>query len=98
MTTSEILPGNPGGKTDPGISGPAEAVRPTIDLDQPTLHREEKVFANLRAAFVMRGHALHRTHPADGPVTYLAERWGLVRYLPSIDAARRFFEVIGGRL
>lgn len=67
-------------------------------LDFPTAERTEKVFSTLRAAFAMKGHALHRTDPADGPVTYWAERWGLVRHLPSIDTARLFLEQIGGRL
>lgn len=68
------------------------------DLDFPTTERSDKVFSTLRAAFAMEGHTLHRTDPADGPVTYWAERWGLVRHLPTIDAARRFLEQIGGRL
>jgi hypothetical protein len=68
------------------------------DLNFPTAERTEKVFSTLRAAFAMKGHALHRTDPADGPVTYWAERWGLVRHLPSIDTARQFLEQIGGRL
>ena len=58
----------------------------------------DKVFHSLRAAFALHGHALHRTDPNDGAVTYWAERWGLVRYLPTIDAARQFLEQIGGRL
>lgn len=66
--------------------------------DFPTAERTEKVFSTLRAAFAMRGHALQRTDPADGPVMYWAERWGLVRHLPSIDTARQFLEQIGGRL
>ena len=68
------------------------------DLDFPTYERNDKAFSTLRAAFAMKGQTLHRTNPADGPVTYWAERWGLVRHLPTIDAARRFLEQIGGRL
>ena len=56
----------------------------------------EKQFATLRAQFALHGHALHRTSPKDGAVTYYAERWGLVRYLPTLDAARRFLAQIGG--
>ena len=67
-------------------------------LDFPTVQRNDKAFSTLRAAYALEGHTLHRTDPADGPVTYWAERWGLVRYLPSIDTARRFLEQIGGRL
>lgn len=68
------------------------------DADFPTSERNDKVFSTLRAAFAINGHTLHRTDPADGSVTYWAERWGLVRHLPTIDAARRFLEQIGGRL
>ena len=68
------------------------------DPDFLTCGRNDKTFSTLRAAYALEGHTLHRTDPADGPVAYWAERWGLVRYLPSIDTARRFLEQIGGRL
>lgn len=68
------------------------------DLDFPTGQRSGKAFESLRAAFAMRGHSLHRTHMADGQMTFWVERWGHVRYLPTIDTARRFLEQIGGRL
>lgn len=58
----------------------------------------EKIFQNLRAAYAMQGHALHRTDPADGTVKYLAERWGLVRYLPTLHDAALFLAQIGGRV
>jgi hypothetical protein len=67
------------------------------ELDFPTMQRNDKAFFTLRAAYAIKGHTLHRTDPADGPVSYWAERWGLVRHLPTIDAARRFLEQIGGR-
>ena len=63
-------------------------------MTQTTDH--EKQFATLRAQFALHGHALHRTSPTDGAVTYYAERWGLVRYLPTLDDARRFLAQIGG--
>ena len=63
-------------------------------MNQTTDH--EKQFAMLRAQFAMHGHCLHRTSPTDGAVTYCAERWGLVRYLPTLDDARRFLAQIGG--
>ncbi len=56
----------------------------------------QKQFATLHAQFDMQGHTLHRTSPTDGPVSYLAERWGLARYLPTLDDARRFLAQIGG--
>jgi hypothetical protein len=70
----------------------------TNDLDTPTAERSEKEFRTLRAAYALAGHALHRSDPGDGPVTFWAERWGLVRHLPTIDAVRRFLEQIGGRV
>jgi len=68
------------------------------DLDSPTSARNDQAFSTLRRAFALKGQTLHRTNPVDGPVTYWAERWGLVRLLPTIDTARRFLEQIGGRL
>lgn len=68
------------------------------DLDLPIPDRRNKAFASLQAAFAIKGHALHRTDPADEPVTFWVERWGLIKQLPTIDAARRFLEQIGGRL
>lgn len=68
------------------------------DQDFLTCERNHKAFSKLREAYALEGHTLHRTDPSDGPATYWAERWGLVRYLPSIDTVRRFLEQIGGRL
>ncbi len=68
------------------------------DLDFPTAARSDKDFLSLRTAFENHGHTLHRSNPSDGPATYWAARWGLLRHLPTIDAARRFLEQIGGRL
>lgn len=68
------------------------------DLDSPTSERSDKAFSELRTALEQQGHALHRSNPSDGPTSYWATRWGLARHLPTIDAARRFLEQIGGRL
>ncbi|MFC7462616.1 hypothetical protein [Hydrogenophaga defluvii] len=68
------------------------------DLDFPTAERNDKAFSTLRAGYALKGHTLHRTDPADGPVTYWAERWGLVRYLPTLHDAALFLAQIGGRL
>ena len=70
----------------------------TDDLNFPTIDTQGKAFASLAAGYALADHALHRSDPNDGAVTYWAERWGLVRYLPTIDAARQFLEQIGGRL
>lgn len=71
----------------------AQSVLRTQKIGNPD---PEKRFANLRAAFALRGHVLHRTDPADGPVSLYAERWGLVRYLHDLDDAQRFLAQIGG--
>ena len=68
----------------------------TTGADFPTTDAQGKEFATLAAGFALTGHALHRTYPNDGTVTYWAERWGLVRYLPTLDDARRFLAQIGG--
>ena len=68
------------------------------DLDFPTGQRPGKAFETLRAGFALRGHTLHRTDPTDGPVTFWAERWGLVRYLPTLHDAALFLAQIGGRV
>ena len=68
------------------------------DLDFLTAARSDKDFSVLYTAFECHGHTLYRTDTADRPVTYWAERLGLVHYLPTIDTARRFLEQIGGRL
>ena len=57
----------------------------------------DKVFHSLRAAYALHGHALHRTDPTDGTLAYWAERWGLVRWLLTINTARQFLEQIGVR-
>ena len=68
------------------------------DPNSPTSERNDKAFSTLRAAFALKGQTLHRTDPADGPVTYWAERWGLVRHLPTLHDAALFLAQIGGRL
>ena len=45
-----------------------------------------------------QGHHLHSVTSKDGATTYWAERWGLVRYLPSLHDAALFLAQIGGRL
>lgn len=68
------------------------------DLNSPTGQRPGKAFNTLWAAFALRGHTLHQTDPADGPVRYWAERWGLVRHLPTLHDAALFLAQIGGRV
>ncbi len=65
-------------------------------IDTSILSPTEKEFRTVAAQFVLKGHTLHSTRDAGGTATYLAERWGLVRYLPTLDDARRFLAQIGG--
>ncbi len=58
----------------------------------------DKDFHALRSAFAQQGHHLHSIAAPDGTATYWAERWGLVRYLPSLHDAALFLAQIGGRL
>lgn len=55
-------------------------------------------FTALQAAFAQQGHRLHHVTAPDGTGLYWAERWGLVRYLPSLHDAALFLAQIGGRL
>ena len=59
---------------------------------------EAKRFATLRAQFALLGHTLHQSGPNDGPgpVSYLAERWGMARHLPTLDDADKFLFQVGG--
>ncbi len=59
---------------------------------------EQKRFSSLQAQFALHGHALRRSGPNEGSgaVSYLCERWGLVRELPTLNDAQRFLEWIGG--
>ncbi len=59
----------------------------------------EKHFATLRAQFARQGHRLERAfHGESKEPTYYAERWGLVRWLPTLHDAAMFLVQIGGRL
>lgn len=59
----------------------------------------EKAFATLRAKFALQGHRLERAfHGENKEPTYYAERWGLVRWLPTLHDAAMFLAQIGGRL
>ncbi len=56
----------------------------------------ENQFTTMQSEFALRGHTLRRTSHEDGAVVFYAERWGLVRYLPTLDDAQRFLVQIGG--
>lgn len=55
-------------------------------------------FTALQAAFAQQGHRLSQVTSPNGTSTYWAERWGLVRYLPTLHDVGRFLVQIGGRL
>ena len=57
-----------------------------------------KRFATLKAQFAKHGHTLHQSGPGDGPgpVSYLAEKWGMARHLPTLADAERFLIQVGG--
>ena len=59
---------------------------------------EAKRFVTLKAQFALQGHTLSQSGPNDGPgpVSYLAERWGMARYLPTLEDAAQFLVQIGG--
>ena len=59
---------------------------------------DAKRFAALKAQFAKQGHVLHQSSPGDGPgpVSYLAERWGMARYLPTLEDAEKFLVQVGG--
>ena len=59
---------------------------------------EAQRFAKLQAQFVKHGHTLHQSGPGDGPgpVSYLAEKWGMARHLPTLADAERFLIQVGG--
>ena len=73
------------------------AITHTNDLDTPTVERDDKRFKTLQAEFAMLGQTFQRTESKDGAVTYFATRWGLVRCLPTLEAASRLYAQIGGR-
>ena len=78
----------PPNKNAPELAGSKGAIQKTDSAD----------FTALRAAFAQRGHHLNHVTSPDGTTTYWAERWGLVRYLPSLRDAALFLAQIGGRL
>ncbi|MGJ7493431.1 hypothetical protein ACSFA8_00015 [Variovorax sp. RT4R15] len=57
---------------------------------------EQKQFATLAAQYALAGHALIRGNPAEGAAAYIAMRWGMMKVLPTLDAAHAFLIQIGG--
>lgn len=65
------------------------------DLDLPTSERAPMKYATLQAEFALLGLSLYRSNPLDGPVTYMAEKWGQVTILKSLDSVEHFLGSIG---
>lgn len=57
-----------------------------------------KRFATLKAQFAQHGHTLHQSGPDNGPgpVSYMAERWGMARHLSTLADAENFLIQVGG--
>ena len=57
-----------------------------------------KRFAKLKAQFAQHGHTLHQSGPGKGPgpVSYMAERWGMARHLSTLADAENFLIQVGG--
>lgn len=54
-----------------------------------------KRYSTLRARLALAGWALTRSDASDGPVTYHASRWGMVRELASVAAVSEFADRVG---
>jgi hypothetical protein len=79
-------------------AGGDETTTATTHLATERIAQQAKRFATLQAEFALKGHALHQSGPGDGPgpVTFLAERWGMVRHLPTLDDAAMFLIQVSG--
>lgn len=53
-------------------------------------------YATLQARFALCGHQFNRIHGLAGEPLFVASRWGMVRYLSSLEEAARFLERIEG--
>lgn len=85
-----VARGNPARNQAPRLLRNAESA--TNDLDSPTLERHEGAFVSQRTALAIKGFALFRTDPKDGPVTYWAESFGLVSMFATLDEIQPFLD------
>ena len=67
-------------------------------MSRTTDKTQAERFATLKARFALHGHFLHQSCPGDGPgpVSYMAEKWGMARYLPTLADAENFLNEVGG--
>lgn len=89
MSTNRFVArGNPARNQAPRLLRTAESS--TNDLDMPTVERHQGAFVSLRTALAIKGFALFRTDPKDGPVTYWAESFGVVSVFATLDEIQPF--------
>lgn len=78
---------------------PEQRQQPEFTATAQETDNPEKTFTTLRAQFAIRGHHLERAfHGENKEPTSYAERWGMVRWLPTLHDAAMFLAQIGGRL
>lgn len=68
------------------------------EFDAEATEHHGDVLSATRGGFATQVSTQNLNDPADRPETFLAERWGLVKHLSTIDAVRHFRDQIGGRL
>ena len=84
-----------------------DAAQQAIDAIEAPIKAQAQIieaarFPTLKAQFAKHGHTLHSTAALvpdadDGlPIGYLAERWGLARYLPTLAYAESFLAELEG--
>ena len=58
---------------------------------------QQKRFTNLKVQFAQHGYILHRSGPGDGPgpVSFMADHGGMVRYFPTLNDAERLLAQMG---
>lgn len=56
----------------------------------------DKAFATLAAQYALAGYALIRELATNGTVSYYCTRWGYLKPLADLDAARAHLPEIGG--
>ena len=86
---------------EPGLGTPARTpLSAAGGVAQPSRKHhtdtEAKRFVTLQAQLAKHGHTWQQSGPGNspGPVSYLAERWGLARHLPTPNDAMRFIRFI----
>lgn len=84
------------------VTSPTATDKSQSTASVPTAQKtgnHENQFATLRAQFALQGHRFERAyHGENKEPTYYAERWGMVRWLPTLHDAAMFLARLGGRL